>query len=150
MSFNKILGLCERHGFLKQANNILKLGPTGTLLQENLRNEWLVSMVTNRDIPVFLNGSSFTETYFYAKELCVERLPFGVAEIAPAQCTATKETIKDKTTNGTEVSETISFENSFSAEENLLLRCTTFVSPSNATQLFHQWQRQRRAWWRKV
>lgn len=141
MSFKKILGLCEKHGFLKQINNALKFGPTGTLLQENLRNEWLLNMVTNRDVPVFLNGNSFAETYDYCKELCLERLPFGIAEIVPKKCIT-----KGEISEGEEVC----FENLFSDEESFLLRCTTFVSPSNSTQVFHQWQRQRRAWWRKV
>lgn len=140
MSFTKVLSLCERCGFLKQTNGILKLGPTGTLLQENLRNEWLFAMVTNRDIPVFLSGTSFSETYIHAKELCLERLPFGIAEIIPKQCIASE--------NASE--KTVSFENFFLGEENHLLRCTMFASPSDATQLYYQWQRQRRTWWRKV
>lgn len=143
MTFIKILALCEKHGFLKQIQNVLKVGPTGAVLQDNLKNEWLYNMVTNRDIPVFLSGHSFSETFLYAKEVCMEHLPFGIAEIIPKKCETTQ-------SNNNDDKNTVCFENFFTGEDNLVLRCTTFVSPENSTPLYHQWQRQRRTWWRKV
>lgn len=141
MTFAKITKMCQKHGFLKQAilhnQDILKIGPIGASLQENLRNEWLLHMTTNRDLTTFLNPSSFSETFDYAKYLCSEKLPFAITEIVEG-----KSSEVEQQTNQ-------SFSATLKDENRLLLRCTTFVGPSSSVPYFHQWQRQRKAWWRK-
>lgn len=144
MPFTKVLDLCGKHGFLRKLSKndsfILKTAPIGALLQETLRNEWLYSMVTNRDMTVLLNNDSFSETYAFVKEISLERPPFGIAEIIPNQC-------DDKSNNP---SDSTCFHNFFRGENTYQLCCTNFISPANSTHFFHQWQRQRRTWWRKV
>lgn len=141
----KILGLCEKHGFLRPIKNnnvdVLKVGPVGALLQENLRKEWFFGMVTNRDMMVFMNNHSFKETFGYVREICGEKLPFAIAEMITKKCS--ENTDDNKGSNGV-------FNKYFTGEDNLILRCTNFVSPENSTPFFHKWQRQRRIWWRKV
>lgn len=145
MTLEKILALCEKHGFVQaiKKNNadVIKIGPVGALLQENLRNEWFFGMVTNRDMMVFMNNHSFKETFQYAREICSEKVPFAIAEMINKKCSENKENNESK--NGI-------FNKYFKAEDNIILHCTNFVSPENSTPFFHKWQRQRRIWWRKV
>ncbi|KAF5293804.1 hypothetical protein FQA39_LY03289 [Lamprigera yunnana] len=122
--------LSERQGFLKRVNEKLLVGPIGALLQENLKNEWINSMVVNRDTSIFLCKDSFLHTYEYAKEVCQQKLPFGIAQI---------------TTSCTEV---FDFDSHFQSPPTIL-QTTMFLSPLSSTQVFHQWQRQRRTWWKK-
>lgn len=141
--------MCEKHGFLhkiKKYNlDILKIGPTGALLQENLRNEWLYSMITNRDLTVCLNSHSFSDTFTHLKQLCSQKLPFAIAEIE-----------EERTRNVAEAyveargSEEMDFRRCFIGEDRLVLNCSTFVAPAVSMPYFHQWQRYRKAWWRKV
>lgn len=168
MSFEKVISLCERHGFLKKLQlykqDILKIGPVGALLQENLRSEWLYSTLTNRNLIVLLSGNSFADTFSYAKGLCVDRLPFGIVQTIEEKCDNLSQAIldvKQKKENddkqesyvdpsGKDKKEDVCFERYFVGENNVILKNTTFVSPNNSTPMFHQWQRQRRTWWRKV
>lgn len=149
MSFNKIIEICEKHGFLKKIkkynHDILKIAPVGALLQENLRNEWLYSMITNRDLTACLKSQSFLETFLYMKQLCSNKLPFAVAEIEEKKSHNNAETFLN-----TKKSEELDFKQFFIGENKLMLNCSTFVSPSTSLQYFHQWQRYRKAWWRKV
>lgn len=148
----KILDLVTKNGFIKQniqKLNIeyLKVGPTGLILLNNLKTEWFHNIVINKDVTVFLNSGNVDETFEFAKNLCLEKLPFGIAE-----CYKDKKVSSDiveyykQQMNKKE----IDFESLFMPEENQLLKCTIFVSPNNSTQFFHQWQRERRMWWRKV
>lgn len=151
MALTKIIEMCERHGFLKKVSaynqDILKVGPVGALLQENLRNEWLYSMITNRDLTACLNSSSFLDTFTYIKELCSQKVPFAIAEFEEQKCRNVAQAfVEAKRKQENEVD----FQQFFIGEDKLLLRCTTFVSPSFSTPHFHQWQRHRKAWWRKV
>ncbi|KAF2882739.1 hypothetical protein ILUMI_23472 [Ignelater luminosus] len=148
MTFKKILDVCEKHGFVKRiinksidndaVNKLVKIGPVGALLQENLKTEWFFSMVINRENTVFLSKDSFVDTYEYGKEICQEKLPFGIAEI--------KEGIDNVCGNANKL---FDFDKYFMEERQLVLRTTMFVAPSKSIQFFHQWQRQRKMWWRK-
>ncbi|KAF5288462.1 hypothetical protein FQR65_LT02114 [Abscondita terminalis] len=62
--------------------------------------------------------------------MCQERVPFGIAEVVNAN------------------DEEFGFDQHFN-ERSTILQTTMFVSPTLSTQFFHQWQRQRRTWWRK-
>lgn len=141
--------MCERHGFLtkiKKYNlDILKIGPVGALLQENLRNEWLYSMVTNRDLTVGLNSNSFSETFAHIKQLCSQKLPFAVTEIEEERARNVAEAFLDAKSI-----KDMDFRRCFIGEDRLVLNCSTFVSPASSMPYFHQWQRYRKAWWRKV
>lgn len=137
--FKEILSLCEKSGFLNINNSGLHLGPVGYLLRENLKTEWLYSNVTNRDINVFLNSnSSFGETFNFVKNISEDKLPFGVAQIT------------SDTSDNTEVSQSQDIDRYFNAPNQMRLDCFMFVPPSLSVQYFHNWQRQRRMWWRKV
>lgn len=126
----KVIQLCERQGFLKCVNEKLLVGPVGALLQENLYNEWIYNMVISRDTSVFLSKDSFVNAFEYVKGICQERVPFGIAQVI--------------TDNNQQFHFDKHFENS-----SMILQTTVFVSPASSTQFFHQWQKQRRTWWRK-
>lgn len=136
--FSKIVELCKCRGFLC-GSDLLKIGPLGVLLKEILKTEWLNFHVTNKDVSIFLNENSgdLAETLDFVKNLYNGQFPFGIAEI-----------IENGEANFTNNSNGIKFENCFPTKS--LLRCTIFLAPSMSTQFFHQWQRQRRIWWRKV
>lgn len=153
MTFSKIVEMCERHGFLKKIvmynQDILRVGPIGAILQENLRNEWIYSVLTNRDLTASLSlSSSFTDSFTYIKELCSQKLPFAIAEFEEEQCRNVTQAFIDAKRKAK--SDDIDFQQFLVAEDKLILRCTTFVLPSLSTPYFHQWQRHRKAWWRKV
>lgn len=149
MTFTKILEMCEKHGFLtkitKYNQSILKVAPLGAVLKENLRNEWLYSMITNRDLPVCLSSNSFSETFTYMKQLCSQKAPFAIAEIEVEKFRNVAEAFVDAKN-----SKEIDFQQFFIGEDKLVLKCDTFVSPTVSMPYFHQWQRHRKAWWRKV
>ncbi|XP_066254386.1 DNA polymerase subunit gamma-2, mitochondrial isoform X2 [Euwallacea similis] len=145
--FNLIINLCEKHGFLRKIassklnSDQLKVGPIGTLLLHNLKKEWHYNFVTNKENTVFLaDNGSFIEAFQFARNICMERLPFGIAEIQENKSELSKENIMCKE---------VDFNNYFSDEDKVNLKCSIFVSSVHSTQFFHQWQRQRRIWWRK-
>ncbi|XP_031346500.1 DNA polymerase subunit gamma-2, mitochondrial [Photinus pyralis] len=128
----KVLELCEVRGFLKSFKDGLKLvGPVGALLRRNLETEWFYNLVINRETSVFMNEGSFVDTYEFARRVCQERSPFGVAEV-----------VKD-------TEDLFDLDGHFFHKPRYLLT-TVFVPPSLSTQFFHDWQRLRRTWWRKL
>lgn len=143
----KILDVVSANGFLKQIilekNNYCKIGPVGLLLQNNLKTQWFNNVVINKDITVFPSKGNVQDTFSYAKKICLEKIPFGIAE------TFTPELIKDKKVTQKDAKMTM-FKNLFEQEDQFVLKSTFFVPSTTATQFFHQWQKQRRMWWRKV
>ncbi|XP_060521464.1 DNA polymerase subunit gamma-2, mitochondrial isoform X2 [Cylas formicarius] len=151
---NTIISLCEKRGFLRKLMlprlnaEQFKFGPTGLLLREILRTEWFYSLVINKDISIFLSDENFTETYNFARTLCMDKLPFGIAEIVEnRRHTSDGELIAYY--NSIIKNGDINFAKFFNKEDQALLRCTVFTPATDSTQFFHQWQRQRRIWWRK-
>ncbi|CAG9773779.1 unnamed protein product [Ceutorhynchus assimilis] len=144
--FNAVISLCEKHGFLKKIKlEQLKVGPTGCLLMQNLKNEWFHNTVTNKDISVFLSDNNdFRETLEFAKNMCLDRLPFGIAEIINTKSSAQE--FLDYYTE--KAKDNIDFQNLF-GNDRVTLKCTIFTAPSESIPFFHQWQRHRRIWWRK-
>lgn len=140
MPVTKLLDLCFKHGLLYKGsieNNIqlVKLGSTGSILKENLQKEWFHNMIINRECSVFIN-TSFQETFNFAKEMCNHYVPFGLAEVMNGNL---EDNNVENSANKVQL-----------IQNNVTLRCTTFVSPIEAISYFHQWQRQRKIWWRKV
>lgn len=140
MPLTKLLDLCFKQGLLYKSsieNNIqmVKLGSTGSILKENLQKELFHNMIINRDCPVFIS-TSFKDTFNFAKDVCNGYVPFSLAEIINL------EDIGICNKNSSNKAQLI--------ENNITLRYTTFVSPIDAISYFHQWQRQRKTWWRKV
>lgn len=137
LPYSNVLELCEKRGFFKWSGNNLRIGPVAALLLKNLKHEWFYDMTVRSDTCMFVNVSSFNDTFEYVKELCSHRLPFGISEV-----------IKTNLMNN--------FNNDlldFSTHMNLyknVLRTTMFVTPSDSVEFFHQWQRERRTWWRTV
>lgn len=147
MLLKNIFELCEKNGYLKLlSDNYLsvKLGPTGAMLQENLRLEWFYAMVVNRESNVFLNKDNFTETFQHAKEMCQEYAPFGIAEIVTDSGRYIEKCSEDTEVNQDQVD----FQRC--VDGGIVLKTSMFVSPVLSTQFFHQWQRQRKMWFRKV
>ncbi|XP_063915964.1 DNA polymerase subunit gamma-2, mitochondrial [Zophobas morio] len=146
MNFNKIISLCEKRGFLHKTIHptvhveTFRLGPVGALLQENLRTEWFNSIVINKDIQVFPSQNGLSDTYNFAKEASLNILPFGVTQVAQKK-RLWEEQFKMQEHDG------VDFLSYFEHDE--IFRCWVFLNPSNAVQFFHQWQRERRMWWRK-
>lgn len=152
--FNSVVSLVEKQGFLtrtflpKMKIELLKLGPTGNLLLQNLKNEWFYNTVINKDISVFLSNDSFDNTFEYSKNMCLDRLPFGVAEIIPNKKKSSTDELINYYSERMKQND-IDFEKLFSNEDRVTLKCTIFASSQDSVQFFHQWQRQRRIWWRK-
>jgi len=152
--FNTIVNVCEKHGFLgkialpKLKLEQFKIGPTGFQLLQNLKNEWHYNIIINKDISVFPCYESFDKTFEFAKNMCLERLPFGIAEIIQHQKIASTNDLISYYNIRIKEKE-IHFENLFANEDKVTLKCTVFTSSQDAVQFFHQWQRQRRIWWRK-
>lgn len=143
----KILDLASMNGFIKQTTlekvNFCKIGPVGLLLLNNLKTQWFNNVVINKDMTVFPSKGNIQDTFNYAKKVCLEKVPFGIAE------TLGPKLIEDKKVKKTDAKMT-KFNNLFEQEDQLVLKSTFFVPSTTATQFFHQLQKQRRMWWRKV
>lgn len=149
--FQKILDMVAANGYIKQVykGNLkyLKIRPIGLLLQDNLKTEWCNNTIINKDIMVFPSKYNVNDTFEFSKKICLEKLPFGIAEILKPLVDDDKTKVliemrKDKNL--------IIFSDLFEKEDHITLQSTIFVQSETATQFFHQWQRQRRMWWRKV
>ncbi|CAG9863288.1 unnamed protein product [Phyllotreta striolata] len=110
--------------------------PTGLLLCQNLNTEWFYNIVLNKDVTVVLNDGDFSETFDYTKSLCSEKLPFGIADV--------KIITNSNLTQGNNA-----FDNVIQQENDTLLKFCMFVSPTESTRLFHQWQKLRRTWYKR-
>lgn len=141
----KILDMVAENGYIKQvAKNCLKLGPTGILLQENLKTQWNNNIVINKEISVFPNDGNIQDTFQYARKVCLDKVPFGIAETVKSNVEFVSENdVKEEC-------KMIKFRDFFDQEDQLTLKSTMFVPSQTSVQFFHQWQRQRRMWWRKV
>lgn len=130
----------------RSSKNLYKVGPIGLLLLNNLQTQWYNNILINRDITSFLDKGNINNTYDFAKQICLEKLPFGIADkITPVMKPSTKEKLDNELDK-----KRIHFKDLFPAEDQFKFRSTIFVSSETATQFFHQWQKQRRIWWRKV
>ncbi|VEN62257.1 unnamed protein product [Callosobruchus maculatus] len=151
--FLKIIDLAINHGFLKR--DILsklnfeqyKYGPVGLHLLNNLETEWFFHFVINRDITVFLNKDDFTSTFAFSKKMCCDRLPLGIVEKKSRE-KIDHDLMQDK--KSSENGDSIQFCTKFSEDETEFLKGTFFISPTQSTKFFHQFQRQRRIWWRRI
>ncbi|CAH1999452.1 unnamed protein product [Acanthoscelides obtectus] len=151
--FFKIADLAVKHGFIRK--NMLpninfdqyKFGPVGLLLLSNLESEWFFHFVINKDVTVFINKDDFTSTFNFAKNTCCDRLPFGIVEKKGNKKMNSDDLIQYKTLTN---SDSIEFCKRFPEEEKQFLKGTFFISPNESTKFFHQFQRQRRIWWRKI
>nr|CAH7712159.1 unnamed protein product [Callosobruchus chinensis] len=145
--FLKVLDHAINHGFLKRDIRSklnfeqYKFGPVGLHLLHNLETEWFFHFVINRDITVFLNKDDFTSSFAFAKKMCCDRLPFGIVEKKSSG------QISDNLMQ--ENGDSIQFSTKF-CEETEYLKGTFFISPTQSTKFFHQFQRQRRIWWRRI
>lgn len=151
--FRKIVDFCTRNSFLKIVESsptnqlLLEQGLPGTLLEENLRREWFDNFLNSKEIPVFYSKGDFKDTFIYAKSLMNNMMPFGIIEVIPI--TNKLPDIKKGPINLSDSSElTGNFSDYFLNDSRLLY--TVFMAPSMANQLFHQIQRQRKIWWRKI
>ncbi|KAK9887681.1 hypothetical protein WA026_000003 [Henosepilachna vigintioctopunctata] len=150
--FRKIIDFCSKNGFLKVVEysslNVfeLKIGPPGALLQENLRREWLDNLVHSKDICVFYNYNDFKHCYDYARSLMFQTVPIGIVEILPSKKQSFIDVEKINICGTDE--KTNNFADYFMNDYRLIY--TMFVAPSMANQFFHQIQRQRKIWWRKI
>lgn len=144
---NKIFELCERHGFFRRINypkldlEMLKIEATGALLQQNLLNEWLNSIVISKDLTVFPSINGISDTFKFAKEMCLEVPPFGVAQYSQKSSQSLEDIVLKRR-------ERTDFQDYF--ESGTILECCIFLASADATSFFHQWQRERKMWWRKV
>ncbi|KAH1025848.1 hypothetical protein HUJ05_010492 [Dendroctonus ponderosae] len=152
--FNSIIALSEKHGLLRKfvfprmKIEQLKVGPVGYLLLHQLRNEWFNHMIINKETSVFISDNDFEGTFQFAKRLCLDRLPFGIAEIIQNKRISNENLILEHYVERMN-SNDIDFEAYFGNEDSLTLKCTIFTTPTNSVPFFHQWQRDRRIWWRK-
>ncbi|XP_074030654.1 DNA polymerase subunit gamma-2, mitochondrial [Leptinotarsa decemlineata] len=151
---HKILNLATSNGFVKRTvlahlnMSQYEIGPIGEILRHNLMTEWYYNIVFNKDVTVIMNNGDFTGTYEYLKAFCSDRLPFGIADIKKLKKSYSTDEIIEHYKKGRDNRNT-SFKDLMRHEEDSLCNCTIFVPPSNSTRFFHQWQQQRRMWWRK-
>lgn len=151
--FLKIIDFCAKNGFLKisassLANKMtLEVGLAGSLLEENLKREWFDNFLNVKETPVFYNKSDFKDTFVYARKLLGNTMPFGLIEMTPI---SNKQVGKMNSllSENVPVNTPGNFSDYFTTDSRLLY--TIFMTPSSANQLFHQIQRQRKIWWRKV
>ncbi|XP_028142532.1 DNA polymerase subunit gamma-2, mitochondrial [Diabrotica virgifera virgifera] len=150
----RTLDLATNGGFLKKTvlpnYNIdqFKIGPLGLLLCQNINTEWLYHTLINKELTVCPNEGDIDNTYNFVKILCSSKLPFGITDVNKQKKSFTTDEIVEYYKNASK-GEKVSFENLLRHEEDVFLKFTIFVSPSDSTQMFHQWQKQRRIWFRK-
>ncbi|XP_044760094.1 DNA polymerase subunit gamma-2, mitochondrial [Coccinella septempunctata] len=151
--FRKIIDFCVKNGFLKLTENSLpneiqiEVGLPGALLEENLKREWFDNFLNSKEIPVFYNKGDFKDTYIQAKKLMMNVMPFGIIELKSfVNKSRNKENSLLIGTDSSELSS--SFSDYFMNDSRLLY--TIFLPPTTANQSFHQIQRQRKIWWRKI
>lgn len=135
-TLNKVISLCEQHGFFRSTKNaLLQVESTGALLLENLRTEWFNNVVINKDLSVFYCSGNLEDTYHFAKKTCLEKGPFAICKFEEKELCKKEE-------------EKIDFRDFF--HKGIEAQCSVFANPEEATPFFHQWQKERRMWWRKV
>lgn len=136
--FQNILSFCRKTGFIVgETPHNINLGLLGSLLSNNLKNEWIHNNVTNRDVNIFLNTEScLSDTFNFAREISENNLPFGIAEIKLSE-------------KPFAVDENNEISQYFNKNNQIALKTHFFVA-SSSDQIFYNWQNQRRIWWRKV
>ncbi|XP_034241987.1 DNA polymerase subunit gamma-2, mitochondrial [Thrips palmi] len=151
MAMKKVLNLCDKHGFVKPVwkgaeVSSLKFGPIGEFLVNNVRQEWYLGNVIDRNDNVFpihshasqLSGLGIEEPFCQIKSLCQGVLPFGIAQ-----------TICDGTLIHKQINDTTPPHAAFNPSHRTCLRSLLFVSPTDGRQKFYTWQQKRKMWWRK-
>lgn len=153
MAMKKILLLCEKHGLMKpqwsgSGVSSLKFGPLGEFLVNNVRQEWILYNVINRDENVYPIHSSASkpdeinrdilETYIHVRSLCNSSLPFGVAQTMSSALTVPES-----------VQEASPSQPVFNPSNRTNLRSLLFVSSEEGRKIFYSWQQKRKIWWRK-
>lgn len=147
----KILNLCDKHGFVKPIWNgpevsCLKFGPVGEFLVNNVRQEWYLANVIDREDNVFpihthssqLSGLGIEEPFCQIKNLCQGILPFGIGQ-----------TISDGSLYHKKVNQISPPHAAFDPSDRTCLRTLLFVAPNDGRQKFYTWQQKRKMWWRK-
>lgn len=149
--FQKILDMIASNGYIKQVykENLkyVKIGPIGLLLQNNLKTQWCNNIIINKDITVFPSKYDIYDTLEFSKKMCLEKLPFGIAETVKPLMDENKTKVLSEIRKDKNL---IFFSDFFEKQDQFTLRTTIFVKSETVTQFFHQWQKQRRMWWRKV
>lgn len=147
----KILDMVTTNGYIKSISKegikYLKVGPTGLLLQNNLKTQWFNNIVVNKEVTVFPSKGNIQVTFEYAKKMCSEKVPFGIAETIKPKVNDFK--LKRKNQKS-ETKKTGKLKDFFEEEDQIELQSTIFVPSQTSVQFFHQWQRQRKMWWKKV
>lgn len=142
----KVLDLAANNGFLsrsKSLNDKFKIGPVGQLLCQNINSEWFHNIVINKELTVVINDGDLSETYNYVKNLCSEKLPFGIADSEKIK-KYTADEYRENCDTG------IDFKNLLCNEDDIFLKFCVFVSPNESMRYFQRWQKQRRIWYKKV
>jgi hypothetical protein len=90
------------------------------------------------------------EAFMYAKELCCDKLPFGISH-------SKLEPLERQESSSESLSELISSKHCrlsgsayFYPKRSTTLKIYFFTHPANSAQAFGAWQQRRKAWWRKV
>lgn len=141
----KVLDLAANNGFLsrsKSLNDKFKIGPVGQLLCQNINSEWFHNIVINKELTVVINDGDLSETYNYVKNLCSEKLPFGIADSEKIK-KYTADEYRENCDTG------IDFKNLLCNEDDIFLKFCVFVSPNESMRYFQRWQKQRRIWYKK-
>lgn len=133
-----------------------KLAPCGHLLVDNIKTEWLRSVVLKREEPVFVfsqmehfgecSVSDLQEMFTRTKQLSNNKLPFIVANVVRESSDHPMESNPETSCSVIESEECRHY---FSPSECTSLCASLFVKPSGGQQMFYHWQSQRKYWWRK-
>lgn len=153
MTIKEIIRLAHKYFYFSVHKGVndkahIRIGSSGSILLENLKNEWIFSNVTNRDlnISLYMKQKSFDKNdlislYNENKVTNGSNLPFGIATITVEKNDANLQKVENidynyLTTNG--------------SEYFTKLRTVIYLNPNDKMKFFHHLQRQRKLWWKKV
>ncbi|XP_043475989.1 DNA polymerase subunit gamma-2, mitochondrial-like [Leptopilina heterotoma] len=120
--------------FLKLESGF-EYGSQGRLLLRNIENLWFHQCVTTSRYNVFLTGSDkFSKTIQDLKDANIDTLPFGLAAVENSKLSWNESLVNSKN----------------KAIVHKVAKVVTFCDGTNAKDLFHKKQRERKAWWRKI
>lgn len=110
----------------------LKYGPQGKMLLKNLEEQWFLHCVTMSRYNIFLSDEPHNTLNFVIKTKMSD-LPFGLAKIEDSKNYWTSDLLPMKKPNIHRIAET-----------------TIFQNDTETKDLFHNIQKERKIWWRKL
>lgn len=131
MNIANILKELSGH-FISLTEYGLKYGPQGKMLLKNLEEQWFLHCITMSRYNIFLSDESNNTLNFIIKTEMSD-IPFGLAKIENSKNYWTSDLLPMKKSNIHRIVET-----------------TIFQNDTETKDLFHNIQKERKIWWRKL